>query len=148
MTDARAATAPYMIEGGLAVDDRGTVTFARDFSLAGVKRFFLVSNHRAGFIRAWHAHKTEALFVMTVQGTSVIGAVKIDDWENPSKDLPVSKFVLSEYKPAMVYIPAGYASGLMSLTAGAKVLVFSNVTLEESRAGHVRFDAHYWDVWE
>ncbi len=148
MTEVRAATAPYIIEGGLAVDDRGTVIFANEFSFASVKRFYFVSNHRAGYIRAWHAHQRETHYVMAVQGTCVIGAVKIDDWENPSKDLPVIRFVLSEYKPAIVYIPAGYASGFMSLTAGAKVMVFSNVTLEESRADHVRFDTHYWDAWQ
>jgi dTDP-4-dehydrorhamnose 3,5-epimerase len=148
MTDARATTAPYITDGGLAVDDRGTVIFANDFSFANVKRFYFVSNHRAGFIRAWHAHRREAQFIMAVQGTCVVGAVKIDDWENPSKDLPVNRFVLSEYKPSIVHIPAGYASGFMSLTAGAKVMVFSNVTLEESRADHVRFDAHYWDAWQ
>jgi len=85
---------------------------------------------------------------MAVQGTCIVGAVKIDDWENPSKDLPVSRFVLSELKPSIVYIPGGYASGFMSLTAGGKVLIFSNRTLEESRVDHVRFDAHYWDAWQ
>jgi len=49
MTEARAATAPYIIEGGLAVDDRGTLTFANGFSFAGVKRFYFVSNHTRGF---------------------------------------------------------------------------------------------------
>jgi dTDP-4-dehydrorhamnose 3,5-epimerase len=60
----------------------------------------------------------------------------------------VSRFVLTEYKPSIVYIPPGYASGFMSLTAGAKLLFFSTVTFEESQADHVRFDAHYWDAWQ
>ena len=74
--------------------------------------------------------------------------MKIDDWENPSKDLPVSRFVLSEYKASIVYIPPGYASGFMSVTAGAKLLCFSTATLEESREDAVSFDAHYWDAWQ
>jgi dTDP-4-dehydrorhamnose 3,5-epimerase len=142
------APAPYVIEGGLAVDDRGTVAFANDFHLPNVKRLYFVSSHRAGFVRAWHGHVREAQYVMPVQGTSVVGTVKIDDWDSPSKDLPVNRFVLSEYKPSIVYIPPGYASGFMSLTAGAKLLFFSTVTFEESQADHVRFDAHYWDAWQ
>ena len=148
MAKSRKAAAPYMIEGGLAVDDRGTVAFANDFNLPNVKRIYFVSNHRAGFIRAWHGHVREAQYVTPVHGTSVVGTVKVDDWESPSKDLPVNRFVLSEYKPSIVYIPPGYASGFMSLTAGAKLLFFSTVTFEESQADHVRFDAHYWDAWQ
>jgi dTDP-4-dehydrorhamnose 3,5-epimerase-like enzyme len=148
MTKMSAAPAPYVIEGGLAVDDRGTVAFANDFSLADVKRFYFVSNHRAGYIRAWHGRRREATYVMAVHGTSLVGAVKIDDWEKPSKDLPVSRFVLSEYKPSIVYIPAGYASGFMSITAGAKLMFLSTATLEESREDHVRFDPHYWNAWQ
>ena len=148
MPKMRTAAAPYVIEGGLAVDDRGTVAFANDFHLPNVKRFYFVSNHRAGFIRAWHGHPNEAQYVMAVQGTSVVGAVKVDNWEAPSRDLPVTRFVLSEYKPCLVYIPPGYASGFMSLTAGAKLLFLSTATFEESQADHVPFDAHYWDAWQ
>jgi dTDP-4-dehydrorhamnose 3,5-epimerase-like enzyme len=148
MPKLRMAPAPYVIEGGLAVDDRGTVAFANDFHLPNVKRMYFVSNHRAGFIRAWHGHVREAQYVMAVQGASVVGTVQVDRWDSPSRDLPVSRFVLTEYKPSIVYIPPGYASGFMSLTAGAKLLFFSTVTFEESQADHVRFDAHYWDAWQ
>jgi dTDP-4-dehydrorhamnose 3,5-epimerase-like enzyme len=148
MTKMSPAGEPHVIEGGLAVDDRGTVAFANDLSLANVKRFYFVSNHRAGHIRAWHARRQEATYVMAVHGSSLVCAVKIDDWEKPSKDLPVSRFMLSEYKPSIVFIPAGYASGFMSLTAGAKLMFLSTATLEESQADHVRFDAHYWNAWQ
>ena len=49
-----------LLEGGLAVDDRGTVSFVNGFDFRGVKRFYTVTNHRAGFVRAWHAHRHEA----------------------------------------------------------------------------------------
>ena len=62
--DKMAMDAPWLIEGGLAVDDRGIVSFVNDFDFAGVKRFYMVSNHKAGFVRAWHAHKHEAKYVM------------------------------------------------------------------------------------
>src|SRR5688500_9160597 len=95
-----------LISGGLAVDDRGQVTFINDFDFAGVKRFYMVSNHRQGFVRAWHAHKKEAKYVLVVKGAAVIGAVPIDNWDKPSKKAEVQRHVLSEKKPSVLYIPA------------------------------------------
>jgi len=138
---------PRLIEGGLAVDDRGVVGFVNGFDFAGVKRFYTVTNHRAGFVRAWHAHRHEAKYVTVLRGSAIVGAVKIDDWENPSRDSKVYRYVLSAHKPSVVYIPAGYANGFMSLTEEALVVFFSTATFEESRGDDVRYDARYWDIW-
>src|SRR5438552_1205155 len=116
---------PKIIEGGLAVDDRGQVTYANDFDFSDVKRFYMVSNHQAGFVRAWHAHKKEGKYVLVVKGSAVIGAVKIDNWEKPSKNRKVNRYVLSENKPSLLYIPPGYANGFMSLTAETQIVFFS-----------------------
>lgn len=139
---------PYVIEGGMGVDDRGAVYFVNDFNFKGVKRFYIVTNHHSGFIRAWHAHRREAKYVTAVQGSAVVGAVQIDDWKEPSKDAEVHRYVLSADKPCVVYIPPGYANGFMSLTADAKILFFSTATLEESRVDDIRYDARYWDAWQ
>ena len=142
-----AVAVPRLVQGGLAVDDRGEVGFVNDFDFAGVRRFYMVSNHRAGFVRAWHAHRREAKYVLVAQGAALVGAVPIDNWETPSKDAKVSRFVLTAKKPAVLYIPPGYANGFMSLTEHATLLFFSTSSLEESRDDDVRYDARYWDVW-
>ena len=139
---------PHLFEGGLAVDDRGEVGFVNDFNFADVKRFYSVANHRSGFIRAWHAHRREAKYVTVVEGSALIGAVKIDDWENPSKDSKVWRYVLSERKPSVLYIPAGYANGFMSLTAKTKLIFFSTSSIEETHGDDIRYDAYYWNPWE
>lgn len=146
MTDG-AHEAPRLIEGAKAVDDRGSVTFVNGFDFAGVKRFYVVANHRRGFVRAWHAHRNEAKYVAAISGAAVVGAVAIDDWERPSKDAHIERFVLSADRPAVLYIPPGYANGFMSLTTDAKLAFFSTSTVDESRADDVRFDARYWDAW-
>jgi dTDP-4-dehydrorhamnose 3,5-epimerase-like enzyme len=135
------------IDGGLAVDDRGQVSFINDFNFKDVKRFYMVSNHSAGFVRAWHAHKKEAKYVLVVKGAAVVGAVAIDDWDKPSKDAKVERFVLSEKKPSILFIPAGYANGFMSLTKDAQIMFFSTSTLEESLGDDFRYEARYWDIW-
>ena len=138
---------PRLIQGGLAVDDRGEVGFVNDFDFAGVKRFYMVSNHSAGFVRAWHAHRREAKYVLVAKGAAVVGAVAIDNWETPSKGAEVKRFVLSAKKPAVLYIPPGHANGFMSLTDDAKLIFFSTSSLDESMNDDVRYDARYWDVW-
>ena len=136
-----------IIEGDLAVDDRGAVSFVNDFDFSGVKRFYKVTNHMAGFVRAWHAHRREAKYVTVLQGAAIIGAVRIDNWEKPSKELPVERYVMSSKKPQVLYIPPGYANGFMSLSSDLKLIFFSTATLEESSNDDIRFDAGYWDIW-
>ncbi len=140
-------TEPNLIPGGLAVDDRGQVTFINDFTFDGIKRFYMVSNHNAGFVRAWHAHKKEAKYVLVVRGAAVVGAVEIDDWKNPSNKTEVKRFVLSEKTPKILYIPEGYANGFKTMTSNTQVMFFSTSTLEESKDDDYRFDSRYWDIW-
>ena len=136
-----------LIKGDLFIDDRGSVAFINDFNFAGVKRFYSVTNHRPQFVRAWHGHKKEGKYVSVVQGTALFGAVKIDSWESPSKDLDVSKFVLSEKNPAILYIPPGYANGFMSLVENTRLIFYSTSTLAESNGDDYRYDARLWDIW-
>jgi dTDP-4-dehydrorhamnose 3,5-epimerase-like enzyme len=138
---------PRLIEGGLAVDDRGQLSFVNDFDFARVKRFYLVSNHASGFVRAWHAHRHEAKYILVTNGAAIVGAVQIDDWEQPSKTAEVYRYVLSAKKPSILYVPAGYANGFKSLTDDTGIIFFSTVSIEEARNDDVRYDAHYWDIW-
>ena len=138
---------PKLIKGGLAVDDRGELCYNNDFDMSLIKRYYMVSNHKSHFIRAWHAHKKEAKFVTVVKGTALIGAVKIDNWDKPNPDTKINKFILSEKNPAVLYIPAGYANGFMNLTKDTKIMFFSTSTLEESKGDDYRFYSRYWDYW-
>src|ERR1700750_995378 len=112
---------PVLMAGGLAADDRGELGFVNDFPSEAVKRFYTVANYRQGFIRAWHGHKREAKYVTAVSGAAVVGAVRIDNWDEPAKELPVERFVLSAHKPSILFVPAGYANGFMSLTQDLKL---------------------------
>lgn len=138
---------PRLIEGAKVVDERGSVSFVNGFDFAGVRRFYVVTNHRQGFVRAWHAHRHEAKYVTVLSGAAVVAAVAIDDWQHPSPTAVVHRFVLSSDRPVVLYIPPGHANGFMSLTADARLAFFSTVSVEESRADDVRFDARYWDAW-
>jgi dTDP-4-dehydrorhamnose 3,5-epimerase-like enzyme len=138
---------PKLMSGDLAVDDRGEVGFVNDFDFAGVKRFYSVRNHHRGFVRAWHGHRREAKYVTVVHGAALVAAVRIDDWDRPSADLTVSRYVLSAARPRVLFIPAGYANGFMSLTDDARLMFFSTSSLAESQGDDIRFEARYWNPW-
>ena len=139
---------PFIINGDLSADDRGELMFVNQFNMELVKRFYVVSNHKQGFIRAWHAHKIESKYVFVVNGAALISTVQIDDWNNPSSDLAIDKFVLTAKKPTILYIPNGYANGFKTLSSDTKIIFFSTSTLGDSIDDDYRFDAYKWNPWE
>ena len=134
-----------LIEGGISVDDRGSLRFANDFNFEGVKRFYQVENHRRGFIRAWHGHRNEGKYVWVASGTALIGVVPLDT--NDGDMEKVKKFVLSYKKPNILWIPAGNYNGFMSLEEDTKIMFFSTSTLEESKNDDIRKEYYTWDIW-
>lgn len=138
---------PYLIKGGMSVDARGSVSFVNEFNFSKIKRFYTVENSRRGEVRAWHGHKNEAKYVFVVSGEALVGAVKINNWNSPSRKTKVYRFLLSSSKPTILYIPKGYVNGFKSLTKDAKIIFFSTSTLAQSKNDDFRFDARYWDIW-
>lgn len=139
---------PAVIEGDLRIDDRGEVGFVNGFDMASIRRFYTVTNHRSGFVRAWHAHRHESKFVTAMRGSAIVAAVPIDDWTRPSPDTKPYRFILSSKKPSVLYIPKGYANGFMTLCEDTTLVFFSTASLDESRTDDVRYDARYWDPWQ
>lgn len=131
------------INGGVAVDDRGSVRFVNDFHFDGVKRFYQIQNHEVGFVRAWHGHKNEAKYVYVPKGSFLVGAVEFDRHAADPE-----KFILSSESPAVLYIPQGYANGFMNLTPDAIIQFFSTSTLDESLGDDIRFNADRWNIWD
>ena len=141
---------PTVIEGGFAVDDRGTLSFANDFHFSGVKRFYVVENFSKDTVRAFHGHMKEHKYVFVVSGSAIVATVALDDPKKPSKKNPVSRFVLSARKPTILSVPAGYANGFKALEEGTKIMFFSSASIEETRGDDYRFPSDYWGagVWE
>ena len=137
-----------ILDAGSVIDDRGEVVFANKFDMKKIKRFYIVSNHRTNFIRAWHGHKKENKYVMVIQGASMISAVKIDNWKKPSKENKVEKIILSEKKPKIIYIPKGFANGFKTLKSNTKIVFFSTSTTRQSLKDDFRFEYNYWNPWK
>ena len=162
-----------IIKGGIAVDDRGMLSFINEFDFEGVKRFYMVENFEKNFIRAWHGHKNEGKYVTVVSGTAKIGYVdlrEIEDWnmitdiitcEEPPdhvSDDVVSKIMDTEAKyitcsartPSIIWIPPGFVNGAMNLEPDTRIVYFSTKGLGESEGDDYRYPWLCWgeEGWE
>ena len=130
-----------ILQGGISVDDRGSVRYVNDFQFDQVKRFYHVENHRSGYIRAWHGHKKEGKYVYVVSGSALIGIVDMET-EN------IEKFILSDKSPKILWIPPGKYNGFKSLEENTKILFFSTSTINESIDDDIRKPYDQWNIWE
>ena len=139
-----------LIDGGLAVDDRGILTFANEFNFYGVKRFYQVSNFSTDTIRAFHGHRNEAKYVYIAKGSAIVAAVELDKVDSPSKKLPIHRYVLSDKNPKILFIPPKHANGFRPLEKDTQIIFFSTSSLEESKDDDYRYPADYWGnaIWE
>jgi dTDP-4-dehydrorhamnose 3,5-epimerase len=146
---------PRLIQGGTAVDDRGSLSFVNDFDFEGVKRFYQVFNFSTSVIRAFHGHRREAKYVYVPEGSALVVAVSLDVLENSggSGEAPVEgihRFVLSSRRPAVLFVPENHANGFRALEEGTIIQFFSTRTLGESEEDDIRFpyDVVGKEVWE
>lgn len=139
---------PKLIKGDFAIDDRGFVNFNNDYILSKLKRFYIVQNHKTGFIRAWHAHKHEEKFIICLTGSVMISAVKVKNFKNPNKNEIVENFFLSDRDASVLCIPKSYANGFKTLEKNTKIIFFSTSTLAQSKKDDYRFDYDYWNPWK
>ena len=137
---------PKLFKGGVARDIRGSVSFNNSLELKKVKRFYIVENNKKNFVRAWHGHKVEAKYMMCINGTAKIAAVKINNFKKPSNKSKVYRWTLNSKKPDVIYIPPGYANGTKSITKDMKILVLSTTSLKSSLKDDFRFNKDLWKI--
>lgn len=139
---------PTIIKGGTFSDDRGLMRFVNDFRFNDIKRFYLIKHPDTSVLRAWQGHQFEKKYFYPVSGTFVIAWVKIDNFDNPSQNLVAEYHILSASSSEIILIPKGYANGLKALEPNSEILIFSDMSLEESLNEKIRFPAHWWIDWK
>lgn len=131
----------YAIKGGIARDYRGQVRFVNDFDMTQVKRFYLIKNANTELVRGWRAHRIEQRWFYVISGTFAIDLVKIDDWDNPSQELPIEKCVLKMNVQQVLYVPPGYGTAFQALEKESQLLVFADHVVERAKE-----DDHTWSL--
>jgi dTDP-4-dehydrorhamnose 3,5-epimerase len=135
-----------LISGDVHVDERGILSFVNDFDFKGVDPFYTIRAHQPGEIRGWVGHRRDHKWFVPLVGSMVIAVVAPDDWENPSGKLPVQRFTLSKYKPAVLHVPPGHATASIMLTQDALLGVFSSGKIEDAANDEWRFDKDMWEI--
>lgn len=130
------------IKGGVHEDARGTVSFVNGCSLADTKRFYWISQTVENPVRAWMGHRHERKWFVPVVGRTTLVLRRLLDEPGGLvyMDAHCDVFALDAAAPCAIAVPAGYCSGFRSETSDAKVLVFSDKTLDEASGDMVRFD--------
>jgi dTDP-4-dehydrorhamnose 3,5-epimerase-like enzyme len=137
---------PEILRGGLAIDDRGLLSYLNAAPLEKVVRMYMVENFTTDTVRAFHGHKLEEKMAFVVSGSAIVVLAKMTEagLDNPERR------VLSARSPILLRIPAGYANGFRALESSTKILFFSSTTLEEAKTDDYRFAPDYFgkEIWE
>lgn len=137
---------PKIIQGGNFSDHRGTISYVNDFKFTDIERFYIISNSGRNPIRAWQGHKLDSKNFYCLTGSFNIHFIKIDNWENPSKELTVETIYVSANDSKIVHIPAGYANAIESLEKDSKLISFSTLPLANVGDDDVRYASDYWKI--
>jgi len=135
---------PTIIKGNHFQDDRGIATFNNDFNFLGIKRIYTLENNSTDFVRGWQGHKIEQRWFSAVCGSFKIRLIKIDNWEEPSKNLAFSEFILESGTLDILHVPRGFISSIQALESQSKLLLFADYQLGEVQDEY-RFPADYFN---
>jgi dTDP-4-dehydrorhamnose 3,5-epimerase len=139
---------PKIISGGNYTDERGKLDFINNFDMSPIKRMYFTTHFDIDVIRAWQGHIIESRWFICFKGSFSVKLVEIDNWENPSDDLKVYEYELSEGKQEVLYIPNGFANGFRALKPNSKLMIMSDYRLNEIENDQIRFDKKKWDKWD
>lgn len=122
---------PQIITGGKHYDERGSLLYNNDFGFLGIKRMYCIENADTEFIRDWTGHKIEQRWFCVIHGRFILRLVKIDNWQNPSKESNILEFELDADRLNILYMPKGYASAIQAKEKKSKLLVMVDHSLRE-----------------
>ncbi len=135
-----------VFEGGIHSDQRGELRYNNNLDLSEIKRYYIIGSKRKNSLRAWQGHKIENKYFTLLKGSCKIHLIKIDDWNNPSKDIQITSIDLEESKNKTLFVPGGYATGILNTSEQMELMVFSNQSLTASLDDDFRFDENYWSI--
>lgn len=133
-----------LLEGKKYQDERGIITFNNDFDASEIKRIYTIENHSTEFIRGWQGHKIEQRWFVCMKGSFEISVIRIDDFENPARDLMIQKYLLTEKTLTYLHIPSGCITAIQSKKKSSKLLVLADYGLGEINDEY-RFALNYFN---
>lgn len=120
-----------LLEGKKHQDERGIITYNNDFDATEIKRIYTIENHSTDFIRGWQGHKIEKRWFASIKGSFDISVIEVDNFTNPSNDLIIQKYILTDDILTYLHIPSGYITAIQAKENGSKLLVLADYGLGE-----------------
>jgi dTDP-4-dehydrorhamnose 3,5-epimerase-like enzyme len=134
---------PHIIKGNSFSDERGNIIFNNDFNVVEVKRIYFIENHSIDFIRGWQGHQIEQRWFMCVKGAFEIKVIKIDNWENPSKDLQAFVYQINSTNSDVLHVPKGHITSIKAIEDESKLMAMSDYLLGDIKDEY-RLDNNYF----
>lgn len=132
------------INGGVSKDHRGQIRFVNDFDMSEVKRFYIITNADTDLVRGWRAHRIEQRWFYVIKGSFVLDVVRIDNWENPSRDLSVERLILNSANQGVVHLPAGFGTAFRAIEDNSELLVFADKGIEHASLDNYTYPTDYF----
>lgn len=133
-----------LLKGSRFADERGVLNFFNSFEMNEIVRMYDIAPASTQTIRAWQGHQNEKKWFYCNSGAFIVNLFKLDNFENPSVDLVAERHELIAENPMILAVPGGFANGFKAYKENSKLIVFSNFTLEESKADNFRFPLEQW----
>jgi dTDP-4-dehydrorhamnose 3,5-epimerase len=122
-------------------DDRGdfiSIPFSEIF-----KRSYIITNTQPGVVRAFHGHKKEGKLFYVPKGAFKFIIMGMEDnlWK---------EYTLLASVPKILFVPAGFYNGFVSLSEDSLIITYSTSTIDESREDDIRlpFDTLGENIWK
>jgi dTDP-4-dehydrorhamnose 3,5-epimerase-like enzyme len=134
---------PTIIPGACHQDQRGALRYNNDFNSAMVKRIYLLQNSAEQPVRGWQGHRVEQRWFLATRGAFEIYTIAVDNWEQPSVDLPYCKYIIDQQKLDVLHIPSGYITAIRSLDPESALIAMSDHLLGAVKDEY-RFPLYYF----
>ncbi|WP_293956136.1 MULTISPECIES: WxcM-like domain-containing protein [unclassified Sphingobacterium] len=129
------------IKGGRSKDSRGEIRYVNDFDMTSVKRFYIIKNSDTISVRGWRGHRIEQRWFYVISGSFSFKIVKIDNWESPSKSLPILTEELKVDDMKILNVPPGHCVAIRALEPESELLVYADYPLS-----HASQDDYVWEI--
>ncbi|MHA7608230.1 WxcM-like domain-containing protein [Elizabethkingia meningoseptica] len=132
-------------KGNRYIDDRGIITYNNEFDASQIKRIYTIENNSIDFIRGWQGHAIEQRWFACMNGRFSIAVIKVDDFDNPSKELEPTFFELNAESLDYLHIERGCITAIKALEPRSKLLVMADYALGEIKDEY-RFPLEYFRI--
>jgi len=129
-----------LIRGTRHTDNRGDLDSFNSLDLSEVVRMYRIKPANTQSVRAWQGHLKEKKWFYCLSGSFVVNLLPLSEFTGDTIGNTLQLYTLQADLQEILNIPGGYVNGFRALEPDSELLVFSDMTLEDSRLDDYRFD--------